>query len=246
MATEALTLADDDRITAPGHVGRQHANSLESTAARIFRVARTAYRRNNLPHPKAPRPMALEHEITGLLAELRSGERGALDRLFSLVYEDLHARAARELRRRSPGETLSTTVLVHELYLKLANAAPLAVEDRRHFFALAARAMRQIVVDHARRALARKRRAGARATTLDVPDLSPGVEPAELLALDGALAELTELDERLARTVELRFFGGLSVEETAEMMEVSPRTVKRDWRKARAFLHRTMADTSAQ
>lgn len=190
--------------------------------------------------------MALEHEITRLLADLRTGERGALDRLFSLVYEELRVRAERELRRRTPGETLSTTVLVHELYIKLADATPLAIGDRRHFFALAARAMRQIVVDHARRALAQKRGGGVRATTLDVPDLAPAVEPAEFLALDRALAELSELDERLARTVELRFFGGLSVEETAEMMEVSPRTVKRDWRKARAFLHRAMADGPAQ
>jgi RNA polymerase sigma factor (TIGR02999 family) len=185
--------------------------------------------------------MALDHEITLLLAELRTGDKAALDRLFSVVYEELRARAARELRRRSPGETLSTTALVHEVYLKFADAAALSVEDRRHFFALAARAMRQIVVDHARRSLARKRGGGVRPVTLDPADASQAAEPADLLALDLALCELTELDARLARTVELRFFGGLSVEETAEMMEVSPRTVKRDWRKARAFLHRAIA-----
>ena len=185
--------------------------------------------------------MALDHEITRLLAELRSGERDALDGLFSLVYQELRARAGRELRGTPPGQTLSTTVLVHEVYLKFADAAPLAVGDRRHFFARAARAMRQIVVDHARMALAQKRGGGARAVTLDVPDVSHALDPAELLALDRALLELVELDERLARTVELRFFGGLSVEETAEVMDTSPRTVKRDWRKARAFLQHAIS-----
>ena len=189
--------------------------------------------------------MALDHEITLLLAELRDGEKRALDRLFPLVYDELHARAARERRRQSPGETLSTTVLVHEVYLKFADAAVLEVEDRRHFFALAARAMRQIVLDHARRRLARKRGAGLRLVTLDPADpagAAAAVDPADLLALDQALTCLAELDERLARMVELRFFAGLSVEETAELMEVSPRTVKRDWRKARAFLHHATAD----
>ena len=184
--------------------------------------------------------MALEHEITGLLAELRTGERAALDRLFALVYDELHTRAQRALRQDSAGQTLSATVLVHEAYLKLAAATPLELQDRRHFFALAARAMRQIVIDHARRSLAQKRGAGGQAVTIERADTTQTVEATDLLALDRALSELAELDERLARTVELRFFGGLSVEETAEAMDVSPRTVKRDWRKARAFLQRTI------
>ncbi|HSJ15544.1 MAG TPA: sigma-70 family RNA polymerase sigma factor [Longimicrobiales bacterium] len=185
--------------------------------------------------------MALDHEITGLLAELRSGERGALDRVFALVYEELRTHARRQLRQQAPGQTLSPTVLVHEVYVKLAHAAPLELDDRRHFFALAARAMRQIIVDHARRALAQKRGAGARAVTIELADVSPATPPADLLALDRALDELAELDERLARTVELRFFAGLSVEETAEAMQVSARTVKRDWRKARAYLLRALS-----
>jgi RNA polymerase sigma factor (TIGR02999 family) len=184
--------------------------------------------------------MALEHEITGLLARVRGGERAALDRIFALVYEELHSRADRELHHGAPGETLSPTVLVHEVYLKLADAAPLAVDDSHHFFALAARAMRQIIIDHARRSLAQKRGGGARAVTVDVPDLTRSAEPADLLALDRALTELGELDDRLAHMVELRFFAGLSVERTAETMALSPRTVKRDWRKARAFLHRAI------
>jgi RNA polymerase sigma factor (TIGR02999 family) len=192
------------------------------------------------PSPVALRRTMAQPEITELLAQLRAGERGALDDLFALVYQDLRTRAAFELRRRTPGETLGTTALVHETYLKLTDAAALAVEDRRHFFAVAARAMRQIIVDHARRALAQKRGGGARAVTLDIPDAAPAVDAAELVALDRALTELIVLDERLARTVELRFFGGLSVESTAEVMDVSPRTVKRDWRKARAFLHRAI------
>jgi RNA polymerase sigma factor (TIGR02999 family) len=189
--------------------------------------------------------MALDHEITGLLAQLRSGERAALDRLFAVVYEELRAHARRQLRQQASGQTLSPTVLVHEVYVKLAHAAPLQLDDRRHFFALAARAMRQITVDHARRALAQKRGAGARALTIDIADVSPATPPPDLLALDLALDELATLDERLARTVELRFFAGLSVEETAEAMQVSARTVKRDWRKARAFLHRAVEGGTA-
>jgi RNA polymerase sigma factor (TIGR02999 family) len=189
--------------------------------------------------------MALDHEITGLLAEIRSGERAALDRLFAVVYEELRAHARRQLRQQASGQTLSPTVLVHEVYVKLAHAAPLQLDDRRHFFALAARAMRQITVDYARRALAQKRGAGARALTIDIADVSPATPPPNLLALDLALDELATLDERLARTVELRFFAGLSVEETAEAMQVSARTVKRDWRKARAFLHRAVEGGTA-
>lgn len=186
--------------------------------------------------------MALEHEITGLLAELRAGERDALDRVFALVYEELRDCARRELRHGGAGQTLSPTVLVHEVYLKLSDAAGLAVADRRHFFALAARAMRHLVIDNARRALARKRGGGVRIVTLDGVAGVPAIEPSDVLVLDRALTELTQLDERLARMVELRFFGGLSVDETAEAMDVSPRTVKRDWRKARAFLHRSMTN----
>jgi RNA polymerase sigma factor (TIGR02999 family) len=139
------------------------------------------------------------------------------------------------LARRRPGDTLSTTALVHEAYLKLTASSHQTYQDRVHFFAVASRAMRQILVDYARRMSAVKRD-GGRAVTFD-PDLlgDPG-RAEELLALDEALEQLEALDERLARTVEMRFFGGLSVEEVADALGVSPRTVKRDWRKARAFL----------
>jgi RNA polymerase sigma-70 factor (ECF subfamily) len=183
--------------------------------------------------------VAAEGEITALLEALRSGDRSALDRLCPLVYSELRARAHRQLNRTRPGDTLSTTALVHEAYLKLTDSAHQSYQDRVHFFAVASRAMRQIVVDHARSAMAAKRGAGL-VTALD-PDLLPDPGRArELVALDDALGELERLDERLARTVELRFFGGLSVEETAEALGISPRTVKRDWRRARAFLYRAV------
>lgn len=179
-------------------------------------------------------------EITQLLVDLRGGNRAALDQLFDLVYRDLHERASRHLNQHASSPTLDTTALVHETYLKLADASSLELEDRRHFFAVAARAMRQIAVDHARKSMAQKRGGGAWNVSLDDAGLAaaaPEKPGADLVALDRALSDLAELDERLARTVELRYFAGLSVEETAELMGVSERTVKRDWRKARAFLY---------
>jgi RNA polymerase sigma factor (TIGR02999 family) len=175
-------------------------------------------------------------DITQLLTALRDGDRTALDRLFPLVYAELHDRAHRQLARRRPGDTLSTTALVHEAYLKLTDTAHQSYQDRVHFFAVASRAMRQILVDYARRMTAAKR-GGGLAVSLDPDQLGDPGRAEELIALDEALARLEALDERLARNVEMRFFGGLSVEETAEALGVSPRTVKRDWRKARAFLY---------
>ena len=188
--------------------------------------------------------MALDGDITGLLSALRSGDRSAMDRLFPLVYADLRERAHRQLAARGRAETLSTTALVHEAYLKLAGSAHQSYHDRIHFFAVASRAMRQILVDYARRGAAGKRNGGL-VVTLDPEAVASVDRGDELLALDEALAELERVDERLARIVELRFFGGLSVDETAEMEGVSPRTVKRDWRKARAFLFNAMRGDAA-
>jgi len=182
-------------------------------------------------------------EVTELLIAARSGERTALDGLFEMVYQELHALAHRQLASGGSGQTLGTTALVHEAYLKLVDAARVEYRDRRHFFALAARAMRQIVIDYARQAQARKRGGGMVRVVLDpsrVANGNPGTSAVELVALDEALTALEGLNERLARIVELRFFGGLSVEETGEVLELSPRTVKRDWRKARAFLFRAL------
>ena len=159
-----------------------------------------------------------------------------MDRLLPLVYREFHERAHAQLARRRPGETLSTTALVHEAYLKLVDSAHQSYQDRIHFFAVASRAMRQILVDYARRTSAEKRGSG-RAVTLEPEAVANPDRAEELLALDEGLEQLEKLDPRLVRTVELRFFGGLSVEETAEALGVSPRTVKRDWQRARAFLY---------
>jgi RNA polymerase sigma factor (TIGR02999 family) len=175
-------------------------------------------------------------EITHLLMSISEGDRDALNRLFPVVYAELRAAAHRQLAHIRPGDTLQTTALVHEAYLKLLGAARPVWHDRRHFFAVASRAMRQIVVDYARTQMAQKRGGGAIALTLDEQQLPVADRAHELVQLDSALTELESLSERPARVVELRFFGGLSVEETASAMDISERTVKREWQKARAFL----------
>lgn len=176
-----------------------------------------------------------DQEITNLLQASSAGDEAAIDRLFSLLYEELRVIASRQLRGRR-GETLNTTAIVHEAYIKLIEPSRLGVRDRAHFLNLAARVMRQVMIDGARRRIAAKRGAGALHTDLD--DSAGATEQAEeLLALDGAIGKLERMNSRLARTVELRFFAGLSVEEIADALAVSPRTVKRDWMKARAFLH---------
>jgi RNA polymerase sigma factor (TIGR02999 family) len=177
---------------------------------------------------------APETELTRLLVSWREGEDGASDRVFSLVYDQLRELAHRQVSRQGSGETLRTTALVHEAYLKLVRGGSRA-NDRHHFYALAARAMRQILVDHARGRAAVKRGGGLWITTLD-GDEAADPRALDVLALDDALKRLARLDERLGRLVELRYFGGLSIEETAAVMTLSPGTVKRDWRTARAFL----------
>lgn len=183
-------------------------------------------------------PPGEQGEITQFLIRWRSGDPEALNRLFPLACRALRDLARRQLRGRPPDQTLRTTALVHEAYLKLVDQTRANVQDRRHFFALASKAMRQILVDHARRRGAVKRGAGRPGEALDEGEEIP-TDPfaTEVLEVDEALDPLNALDERLGRLVEMRFFGGLSVEETAEILEVSPRTVKRDWQKARAFLY---------
>jgi RNA polymerase sigma factor (TIGR02999 family) len=182
-------------------------------------------------------------EITRLLVSYRKGDRSALDRLLSLVYGQLHAMAHHALGPRGRDPTLGTTALVHEAYLRLHERSGLPLNDRKHFFAVASMAMRQIVIDGARRRRARKRGGDQSRVDLDVADLPIRGDPEEILALNEALSRLSELNERLGRVVELRYFGGLSVEETAEVLEVDPRTVKRDWRKARAILFAALKET---
>ena len=161
--------------------------------------------------------------------------------LFTLVYAELRRIAAREMRRERPGRTLQTTALVHEAYLRLLKDASLSFESRAHFLGIAARAMREILIEHARGRGARKRGGGAVRLTLDdvtAPVAAPSID---VLALDEALQRLARLDERHARVVELRYFGGLSVEETAAALDLSPATVKRAWTLARAWLYRELA-----
>lgn len=180
---------------------------------------------------------AARGEITELLGDLAGGDPAAIDQLFAMVYDQLHREAQRRRAFGRGNDTLSTTALVHETYLKLAAAGNKRWQDRAHFFAVAARAMRQILVDHARRRAAQKRGKGAPITAIDENRLGVDSKAEELLALDSALSRLGSFDPRLAHLVELRFFAGLSVEETAEALHLSERTIKRDWRKARAFLY---------
>jgi RNA polymerase sigma factor (TIGR02999 family) len=175
-------------------------------------------------------------DITQILHALRSGSGGAVEVLLPLVYQELHAMAHRRLSPGARDVTLDTTALVHEAYIRLFDRSPANWQDRRHFFSVAAIAMRQIIVDHARRRGAAKRGGPLKRLDLDAANLAVDEQAAEIVALNDALSRLAQLDERLARIVELRFFGGLSVEEVAEVMEMSDRTVKRDWRKARALL----------
>jgi RNA polymerase sigma factor (TIGR02999 family) len=179
-------------------------------------------------------------DITGLLAAWRKGDRAAFDKLLPLVYDQLRFLARRQLAGQDR-RTLQTTDLVHDAYLKLAAHSRLNIQDRRHFFAIAARAMRQLVVDHARRQATQKRGGPIRDLPFEEGQMALDERAVEIVAMDEALDRLAAVDERLSRVVELRFFGGLSVEETAEILDSSPRTVKRDWRKARAFLHGELA-----
>jgi RNA polymerase sigma factor (TIGR02999 family) len=175
--------------------------------------------------------------VTVLLREWRAGDRGALDRLVPLIYDELHRLAGTFMRGERPGHTFSPTDLVSEAYVRLGSARPEEWNDRVHFFALAARAMRQALVDHARRRTAGKRGAGERPVTLE-EGLVAADRPEELLRLDEALDALAAEDERKARVVELHYFGGLTQGEIAEALEVHVNTVGRDLRFAQAWLQR--------
>jgi RNA polymerase sigma factor (TIGR02999 family) len=185
-------------------------------------------------HPES-RPEPAVGELTALLHAASAGDPQAFDRAFARVYDELY-RLARRVRGGRASDTLGATALVHEAYLKLAPAAQPAWEGRRHFLRVAARAMRQVLVGVARDRVAAKRGGGDLAVTLDEGAHAAPVRAGELLALDEALTRLAALDERQARVVELRYFAGLTSEETAEVLDVSVPTVQRDWRAARAWL----------
>ncbi|MGH7516168.1 MAG: sigma-70 family RNA polymerase sigma factor [Gemmatimonadales bacterium] len=185
--------------------------------------------------------MGTQLEITDLLTELRNGRREAMDQLLPLVYDELRRIAHRTLGPGRTSETLGTTALVHEAYLKLVNQSRAEWNDRVHFFAVAATAMRQLLVDHARARSAVKRGGGRRRVSLDETQLSVEEQAETLLELDQALTKLSRLDERLGRVVECRFFGGLTEEETAEVLGVTARTVRRDWVKAKGLLYEELS-----
>jgi len=175
-------------------------------------------------------------DITQMLMAWSRGDPAALDRLMPVVYGELRRLAEHHLRRERPGHTLQPTALVHEAYLRLVRPPEVGWQGRAHFFGLAARAMREIVIDHARRHQAQKREAGRRPVALEEVLEWSADRAADLVALDDALRSLARLDPEKSRLVELRFFGGLSMEEIAEVMGWSPRTVYREWRTARAWL----------
>jgi RNA polymerase sigma factor (TIGR02999 family) len=183
----------------------------------------------------------LQADPTTLLTAWRRGNRLAMDELFPLVYEDLRRRAHQYLRREAAGHTLTTTALVHEAYLKLIDGERVQWEDRAHFLALAARAMRQVLVSYARRFKAGKRGGGVVPISIDDELLVSETRADQMLALDRALERLAQLNDRLSRTVELRFFGGMKVEEIAAALDIAPSTVKLDWQKAKAWLYRELA-----
>ena len=179
------------------------------------------------------------HDVTRLLSALQQGETGAADALVPLVYAELHHLAVHYMRGERAEHTLQPTALVHEAYMRLVDQRNASWRNRSHFFGIAAQAMRRILVDHARRKRATKREGGDR-VTLDESVAEAPQRSVDLIALDDALLKLAALDPRQARVVELRFFGGLDIEQTAESLGISPATVKRDWTFARAFLQREM------
>jgi RNA polymerase sigma factor (TIGR02999 family) len=181
-------------------------------------------------------------DVTALLEEFANGDAAALDRLFPLVYEELQRVAHGQMHRERAGHTLDTTALVHEAYVKLVRHPPrVQWKSRIHFLAVAARAMRQILVNHARDRGRSKRGGEVTQISLDDAAVTPEGRSEELIALDEALKRLEAIDVRQSRVVELRYFGGLTIEETAQVLDISVVTVKRDWTTARAWLYREVA-----
>jgi RNA polymerase sigma factor (TIGR02999 family) len=185
-------------------------------------------------------PTLSSHEITQMLRAWGDGDREALDKLLPLVYNELHRQAARFLRHERPNHTLQTTALIHEAYLKLVDQKQARWQNRAHFFAICAQLMRRILVDHARTRQRAKRGGGDLRVTLTEVVASAHERDINLIALDEALARLAALDARQSRVVELRFFGGLDVAETAAVLGLSPATIKSDWSLAKAWLRREL------
>jgi RNA polymerase sigma factor (TIGR02999 family) len=183
------------------------------------------------------------HEVTQLLRAWSEGNEQALEKLTPLVYAELHRRAHRQMANERSGQTLQTTALVNEIYVQLIDLRGVSWRDRAHFFALSSRLIRRVLIDAARAKAAQKR--GARSSHVELDEsLLVSHEPrADVIALDDALTALAAIDERKSQVVELRFFGGLGIEETAEVLKVSPETVKRDWKLAKAWLRRELRNS---
>lgn len=183
-------------------------------------------------------PAQDSQNITRMLKNWSGGDREALDQLLPYVYDELRRQASRYLRRERPDHTLQTTALIHEAYLKLIDQRKVEWQNRAHFFAVAAQAMRRILVDYARTKKREKRGGDDVKLQLDEAiNIAAGEKSIDLVALDEALTRLAEFDERQARVVELRYFSGMTEDETAEVLDISPATVRRDWRMAKAWLH---------
>ncbi|OZC03480.1 sigma-70 family RNA polymerase sigma factor [Rubricoccus marinus] len=182
----------------------------------------------------------MNHEVTQLLERAREGDRDALERLVPIVYQELRALARRQRQKRGADETLNTTALVHEAYERMAGSTSVYA-DRQHFFRVAARVMRSVIVDRARAQNALKRGGNAKPLALDEERLVPPERAEEVIALDEALTNLSALSPRQGEVVQLRYFVGLTIPETAEVLGISPATVKREWTVARAWLHSALA-----
>lgn len=180
-------------------------------------------------------------EVSQLLLSWRKGDRKALDALVPLLYQELRRLARFQLRKERSDHTLQSAALVHEAYLRLIGASPGEWQGRAHFLAIAAQLMREILVDYARRRAADKRGGGACMLSLDEAAITPRQADVDLVALDDALQELSRLDPRQSRVVELRFFAGLTLQEISEVLDIAPATVQRDWTAARAWLHRQIS-----
>ncbi len=187
-------------------------------------------------------PLHTTHEVTELLLAWGNGEKAALESLAPLVYKELHRLAHYYMSRERPDHTLQTSALVNEAYLRLVDQKRVQCQNRAHFFAISAQLMRQILINHAQSRRCLKRGRGARKVSLDRAIIVSEERSEDLLALDDALNELAKADPRKSKVVELRFFGGLSVEETAEALNVSPVTVMREWRVAKAWLYRELGN----
>jgi RNA polymerase sigma factor (TIGR02999 family) len=183
----------------------------------------------------------LMHDVTQLLINWSNGDKAALDKLMPLIQEELRRLAHHYMSRERPGHTLQTTALVNEAYLRLVNRKDVHWQNRTHFFAIAATLMRSILVDHARSHAYAKRGGSAHKTELDEAMVVSKERAAEVVALDDALKELATFDLKQSRIVELRFFGGLTIEETAEVLHLSPATIKREWSTAKAWLYHELA-----